>query len=95
MYAHQNDAHPGPRNWASGMMLEWTPGMIFGFTTRKQLDQWFKGWKMRLYRAGYVITRWEVDPVHVAFGHQQLAFWEEHAKLVETISVVRTRPLTV
>jgi hypothetical protein len=92
MYAHQNEAHPGPRNWASGMR-EWTPGMIFGFADREDLDEWFKGWKMRLYRAGYVITRWEVEMDAIVFGHSQLAFWQEKGKLVETLPMARTRPL--
>jgi hypothetical protein len=95
MYAHQNDAHPGPRNWASGMSLTWCTGMIFGFADREQLDEWFKGWKMRLHRAGYVITRWEVDPDQISYGYNQLAFWQEHGKLVETLPMSRNRALTV
>jgi hypothetical protein len=75
------------------MSETWSVGMIFGFETRAQLDKWFKGWKLRLHRAGYVITRWEVDPTQIAYGHDQLAFWQEHGKIVETMAVPRTRRL--
>lgn len=90
LYAHNDDKHPGPRNPISGLKNTWSVGQLFGFRSREQLDEWFKGWKYRLHSAGYVIKVFKVQEDMICHGVQQLCFWPEGVlEEVETLSTVR------
>ena len=92
IYAHQSDKHPGPRNPISGLADTWSRGQLFGFRSREQLDDWFKGWKLRLHDAGYVIKVLKVREDLINHGTNQLCFWPEGVfEEVETLPVVRGR----
>ena len=87
--AHQHsDKHPGPRtdglDWA---LYYWHS---FGFPHRPASDWWFKNFKQKLHRAGYVVNVYECneEDVVTSTSRKQCIFEKKKAKLVDTQSVI-------
>lgn len=87
--AHENsDDHPGPR--MDGLSWDRTDYHVFGFISRKSLDEWFKGFEHKLHAAGFVVNVYEASELttHVGGSERQCIFVKHDSKLVDTQSVI-------
>jgi len=85
---NMSDAHPGPyADDVVGRKLR--DEHSFGFSSREQLDKWFKGFKKKLHTAGFVIRVFEApEDTTVISGHQTI-FVKDDSKVVQTLPAVR------
>ena len=86
--AHQTSSkHPGPRTDINAVLYYWHS---FGFPHRPAADWWFKNFKQKLHREGYVINVYECneEDVVVSESRKQCIFEKKKAKLVDTQSVI-------
>lgn len=81
--AHNGMEHPTP--WEDGIRRPvW--GMLCGFTSREDLDEWFMGWLGELSLAGFVLATYEAKDVEI--GSRQVAFDPRTARRLLTESLI-------
>jgi len=86
--AHERSPqHPGPRQDGLGWDVY---GKSFAFPDRERMDWWFKDFKHKLNREGFVVNIYEVGEEHttVSESGKQVIFEKDQAKLVDTQSVI-------
>jgi hypothetical protein len=66
-----------------------TEAHSFGFGTREQLDRWFKGFKRKLHKAGFVIRIYEAPDASTYISDRQAIFVKADSNLVQTLPAVR------
>lgn len=89
---NMSDAHPGPyADDTIGYVLR--DEHSFGFSSRKQLDKWFKGFKKKLHAGNFVIRIFEAPADTTVISDFQAIFVKDDARLIQTLPAVRNMPL--
>ena len=83
---HSDEKHP---NWYDDNLPSNSIGLKAGFSNRKQLLWWFKGYFKILHKCGFKIVIYEIDKGFVNSGHsrKQINFYYLYANKKEVLRI--------
>lgn len=79
-WAHNDDAHPGPRQ--EGLKIY--GNQVCAMKTMDRLGAWFEGWWECLSNTGFYVAEYEVPDEYVEQGKIQLIFDKTMATLIKS-----------
>lgn len=79
--AHNDSAHPSPREDNVPNCMGWTIPGVCGFESLSALAAWFEGWGQELADHGFMIKVFEIDAQWVSAGNRQLVFMPHASRL--------------